>query len=109
MTTKGLRYIQMRENAIRENLQKGLITVEHQSGATNMADMFTKEDKDTNHFIEVCDATLSKPLNNQIIKEHESHREATPISMTSPSNIPLRAKGGVDGQTPSEPLATLTL
>ena len=99
----------MRENTIRENLQKGLITVEHQSGDTNMADMFTKEDKDTNHFIEVCDATLSKPLNNQIIKEYGSHREATPTPTTSLSNILLCTKGGVDRQTPSESLAPSSL
>jgi len=46
MTTKGLRHIQIRENAVREAVQRGDITVE-----LNLADLFTKEDKDTNHFI----------------------------------------------------------
>ena len=45
MTSKGLRYIQIRENAVREQVVAGLIQPEHQSGDTNIADLFTKEDK----------------------------------------------------------------
>lgn len=51
MTTKGLRHIQMRENAVCEQVQLGLITVEHIGGKQNLSDAFTKEKKDPEHFI----------------------------------------------------------
>ena len=50
-TTKGLRHIQMRENAIREAVLSDFVSVSHIEGKVNLADMFTKEDKDTPHFI----------------------------------------------------------
>ena len=53
MTTKGLRYIQIRENAVRECLQTNLIDVQHIGGKLNPSDIFTKEDKDVEHF-ELC-------------------------------------------------------
>jgi hypothetical protein len=52
-TTKGLQHIQMRENAVREGVQEDFITVLHIKGKVNLADMFTKEDKDTEHFIRI--------------------------------------------------------
>ena len=62
MTTKGLRFIQMQENAIREATKIGLVYCVHLAGTKNPSDMFTKEDKDTNHFIECRDSLMSKPL-----------------------------------------------
>ena len=53
MTTKGLRYIQIRENAVRECIQANLIDVQHIGGKLNPSDIFTKEDKDVAHF-ELC-------------------------------------------------------
>ena len=50
-TTKGLRHIQIRENAVRESVQCGFAEIRHVDGKTNLADLFTKEDKDDNHFI----------------------------------------------------------
>ena len=58
MTTKDLRHIQIRENGIREMVQKNLIEVQHISGKTNLADLFTKEDKDVEHFISIRDVLL---------------------------------------------------
>ena len=61
MTTKGLRYIQMRENTVRESVQDGTITVKHVGGKHNPSDIFTKEDRDTDQF-EVCrDALCTAP------------------------------------------------
>ena len=57
MTTKGLRYIQIRENAVRECVQSKLIDVRHIGGKLNPSDIFTKEDKDVDHF-ERCRDTL---------------------------------------------------
>jgi deoxyuridine 5'-triphosphate nucleotidohydrolase len=64
MTTKGLRHIQMRENAVREQIQLGFVTVEHIGGKHNLADAFTKEEKDTNHFITCRDLLVTKPLHS---------------------------------------------
>ncbi len=50
-TTKGLRHIQMRENHVRENVERKLVSIAHVGGKVNMADLFTKEMKDTNHFV----------------------------------------------------------
>ena len=61
MTTKGLRYIQMRENAVREQVQKGFIEVKHIAGNQNTADIYTKEDKDVTHFLQCADTLVSDP------------------------------------------------
>ena len=62
LTTRGLRHLQMRENAVRESHQNGFIKCIHIKGAINLSDMFTKEDKHVAHFIEIRDHTTSLPL-----------------------------------------------
>jgi hypothetical protein len=57
-TTKGLRHIQMKENHIRENIANKFVTIHHVDGKVNMADIFTKEMKDTNHFVELRDLMM---------------------------------------------------
>mmetsp|Transcript_12968 Transcript_12968/g.18518 ORF Transcript_12968/g.18518 Transcript_12968/m.18518 type:complete len:610 (-) Transcript_12968:168-1997(-) len=49
-TTKGLRHIQMRENAVRESVQNKFIDVQHVDGKTNLSDIFTKEDRCVDSF-----------------------------------------------------------
>jgi hypothetical protein len=49
----------MRENAIQEGVQDDFITVLHIEGKVNLADMFTKEDKDTEHFIQIRDLIMT--------------------------------------------------
>ena len=61
MTTKGLRYIQIRENAVRENVQAKVVDVQHIGGKLNPSDIFTKEDRDINHFEACVDALCSTP------------------------------------------------
>ena len=61
MTTKGLRYIQIRENAVRENIQAGTVSVKHITGKTNPSDIFTKEDRDVAHYIQCRDSLCSTP------------------------------------------------
>ena len=41
----------MRENLVRENVENNFVTIEHVGGKVNIADLFTKEMKDTNHFV----------------------------------------------------------
>ena len=55
MTTKGLRYIQIRENAVREAVQNKIVQVLHIAGNVKIADLFTKEDRDTKHFTFIRD------------------------------------------------------
>ena len=50
-----LRYIQIRENAVREIIESKLFTLKHIEGKVNVADLFTKEDKDIAHFISIRD------------------------------------------------------
>jgi len=61
-TTKGLRHIQMRENRVRENIQNQFVKICHVNGKVNLADLFTKEMKDTGHFIELQDLMLRPRL-----------------------------------------------
>ena len=58
-TTIGLRYLQIRENAVRENAH--IIEVQHIGGKINPADIFTKEDKDQSHFIKLRDTVVEDP------------------------------------------------
>ena len=59
MTTKGLRHIQIRENSIRESIQKDFISVKHIPGKLNLSDMFTKEEKSPQHFITIRDVVMT--------------------------------------------------
>ena len=86
-TTKGLRHIQIRENAVRESCESGFIVVEHISGKLNLSDLFTKEDKDVQHFISLRDYILMDPLNHDhnSVTAH-SNRRIRQILDNSPSN-----------------------
>ena len=63
-TTKGLRYIQIRENAVRENPN---IRVAHVEEKINPADMFSKEDKSAEHYQSLRDTTVQRPFANYTI------------------------------------------
>jgi hypothetical protein len=54
-TTKGLRHIQMRENRVHENVANNFVSIHHVEGKKNIADIFTKEMRDTSHFVELRD------------------------------------------------------
>jgi hypothetical protein len=57
-TTKGLHHIQMKENCVRENIASGFIMICHIDGKTNLVDLFTKEMKDTTHFVMLQDLMM---------------------------------------------------
>jgi len=63
-TTKGLRHIQMRENRVRENVQKSFVQICHVDGKKNLADLFTKEMRDTSHFVELLDLMMRPRLSS---------------------------------------------
>lgn len=66
-TTKGLRHIKMRENAVQEAVANDFVTVKHIEGKINLADMFTKEDKYVDHFVRTCDHVMGGNLNHYFI------------------------------------------
>ncbi len=49
-TTAGMMHINLRQNAIRESVHSGEVTIHHIPGVINCADIFTTELKDTTHF-----------------------------------------------------------
>ena len=51
LTNCNLQNIQMRENAICENVKIKIVQVLHCDGKTNTSDIFTKEDKDREHLL----------------------------------------------------------
>ena len=62
LTTKGLRHITIRENAVRESTRKQFVDIHHIDGKTNLSDLFTKEDRDKLHFVTLRDLFVSPPL-----------------------------------------------
>jgi hypothetical protein len=69
--TKGLRHLQMRENAVHESIEKDFITVRrHVYGKCNLADLFTKEDKDVEHFIQLRNYILTDSLETRHEQEY---------------------------------------
>jgi hypothetical protein len=57
-TTKGLRHIQMKEKRVREYVASTFVKVCHIDGKVNLVHLFTKEMKDTTHFIELRDRIM---------------------------------------------------
>ena len=66
-TSKNIRHLQIRENAVRESVQDKTVTIKHIDGKTNLADIFTKEDKDLSHFIAIRDVILSRPFPPSVV------------------------------------------
>jgi hypothetical protein len=56
--TKGLRHIQMKENLVHKNIASNFVSVRNVDGKVNLADIFTKEMKDTCHFVELRDLMM---------------------------------------------------
>ena len=75
MTTKGLRHMQMRENAIRESIHDGFIDVKHIPGIINIADIFTKEDKNLQHYLLIRDQMVVEPAQIQLSPNQKKSSE----------------------------------
>ena len=48
----------MRENDVRENYQRNIIKVLHIGGKLNPSDMFTKEEKATQHYLDTRNSIM---------------------------------------------------
>ena len=92
MTTKGLRHVQIRENGVREMVRNNEIQVIHVNGKSNLADIFTKEDKDVQHYCELRDKILTCRLAVHIRKVW---KDAEDINRSS-SHFPKVVLGGVN-------------
>ena len=88
--------MQIRENAVRESVQNGFLQTKHCPGKYNLADMFTKEDKDNKHlFIEVRDHKLADKLRNFNLNNNEiTARRALSVSYASTTLLHV-SEGGV--------------
>ena len=62
MTTKGLRHVQIRENAVRESVISEDVDIKHIAGEINLADMFTKEDRDQRHFLTIRGGIMTRRM-----------------------------------------------
>ena len=94
MTTKGLRYIQIRENAVREAITNGIITLKHIAGIINIADLFTKEDRNTSHFVSIRDILVQDVLPINHFKSDAQPQGLRGVSNPTPSQVgsrPLRS------------------
>ena len=80
-TNRNIRRIQIRENVTREAVQNKQVEIHHIEGKSNPADIFTKEQKDTSHFLTLRDIILSKPF-------PELPRTNIPYSEFSPNANP---------------------
>jgi hypothetical protein len=102
MTTKGLRHVQIRENAVRESQQNGFIATKHCQGKYNLSDMFTKEDKDVNHFVEIRNHMMADKIPTLEIEINNLNARRV-ISVNHCSHaLLIESEGGVEpmyGQT----------
>ena len=60
-TTKGMKYLNMQENFVREWHRNGDLTVTQINGKFNPSKMFTKEDKDVSHYLGLRDLLVVMP------------------------------------------------
>ena len=63
-TSRAIRHIQIRENAVRESVQDKTVKISHVNRKDNLSGIFTKEDKDTTHYKRLRDCILSLPFAN---------------------------------------------
>ena len=85
-TTKGLRYIAIRENAIRESVDDNFISVKHIVSKLNIADIFTKEMKDFILFKQLVAYIVSSPPSPDIARVTKVTEEKNSGHFTHGSN-----------------------
>ena len=61
-TTRTIRHIQLQDNAVRESIQNKRVHIDHIPGSSNIADIFTKKDRDKSHFVTLLDKILFPPI-----------------------------------------------
>ena len=91
-TSKAIRHMELKENAVREWVQHKLIEVKHVSGKINPADLFTKEMKDSAHFRHLRDSFMSRysSFRQNALAAHYSHDNTTVSTDSSTITSPPR-------------------
>ena len=94
-TTKGLRHITIRENAIRESVDASFVQILHIEGKTNLADMFTKEMKNSPLFVAQRNIIVTKPPAGDTTSNKQSSTGveggiSTYGQTVSPSTTPIK-------------------
>ena len=88
----------MRENAIQESVANDFVSISYVEGKVNLADVFTKEDKDAKLFTTICDIIMGETpyaptvslLNNSVDKTGTDPKP----SRTSTVALPEPSSGG---------------
>ena len=91
-TSKGLRYIQIRENATKENIH--LFDIQHIAGKVNIADIFSKEVKDQQHFVQMRDIIVQPPFPQKHIELIQQHSESKSRLNTGPHTTSIDTNNG---------------
>jgi len=82
-TTTGMKHITLRENAIRESVHDGDLTIHHISGKLNCSDIFTKEIKDVSHFCLLRDSFMIAQSTFALLKSSLQETTHTQSSFAS--------------------------
>jgi len=102
-TTKGLRHLQIRENTTRETIS---ITIEHICGKIHPEDLFTKEDKYSEHFQRLRDTIVVQPdphVPNKTVNDKSSIRNKDNIdTQQNIDNAYSNAISYKNNETPQE-------
>jgi hypothetical protein len=91
MTSKKIRHMELRENAVCEWVHDGILNILHVKGRINPADIFTKEMRDGAHFRQLRDSfmcQLSDFLHQSLLVVHHSHSKSQPaLYLVVPSAV----------------------
>ena len=101
-TTKGLRHVQIKENGVREN--KHLIEIKHCDGASNLADMMSKEDKQTTHFIKLRDQSVPPPFTANAALGYSNPKVKFSVQVSIQQFSPHRKPSTIQQWIPTNPL-----
>ena len=82
---QSLRHMTIRENAIRESVSDKTVSIKHIEGKINIADIFTKELKNTNLFIILRNLITSIATNSSTLNDSSEERGVLSVTyMYSP-------------------------
>ena len=65
-TNRNLQHLQINKNVVRKSIQSNTVEILHIPGSVNLSDIFTKEDRDSNHFLSLRNVVLSKPFSSKL-------------------------------------------
>ena len=90
-------HVQIRQNAVQEAVQSKLVNINHIAGAVNLADLFTKEQKDAKHFILLWNIIMTNMEHTHMNKKNTSNianNKEEGVFSTQQATHDLTAQGG---------------